>query len=293
MKNNIRAKLSYFDYRGRTLYTPALCANNQLHYDLYNKGLLDGSLVTFNNRPAVVASADVSGIEMKGKPLDVWIAEVQALILAQRGMPLQHGIADRLRESLVSSYLLNSCLCVAEVKTQQGIEYYLVTKSPAVLSVYQSQLAPVTRKKGFDQFQVQCSNRYDELAKGSFSAVRVIRDVDGVHLKSRTLGSRSARHLLPYYAVNNYAAAVVRYFSKQKVKLVFSQNGVIQDLITTFNIHTVADWKGVTVAEAQKAVEADWLNPLSLGYLNLPDLSLRGQFVPVPLLHLHEIEPCV
>jgi hypothetical protein len=211
---------------------------------------------------------------------------MQARFLGQEGIALPASFLTSHGESLNSSYLLNSCLCVAEIKTQRGIEYCFVTKSPEILFAYQSRLATADRKKGVDRFHEQLTTSYGEL-NSAFSAVRLFPDVDGIHLSKQTLGTRSSRHLLPYYAVQNYAAQIVRILNNQKLSLVFDGDGVLHPpLKTTLNADVVAHWLGSTPSVAEVAKWADWCNPSSLGFV-----SHRGKFERVPLLHIKDIKP--
>ncbi|MFI8711980.1 hypothetical protein [Brevibacillus brevis] len=287
MGTDTQNRLSYFDYRGRGFVEHAECANTLLHRDLCNKGYYDNKLVTVNNRPPVFGSTDISGIDWDGAPLDTWMARAQARILSQEGVHIPTGEINRYRESLVSSHLLSSSLCVAEVNTQRGAEYQIVTKSREVLSGLYPALAPSVKKKGLDRYGDRMVTQSEELVRG-FKVVRVFSETDGLHLVKSAIRSKSGLH--PYYAVNNYAKAIVHLLSQQKVVLVFDLDGVVHKIITTLDTGVVAKWMGASVAEAEAAISTDWLCPLSLGYLGMPDLTVPGQFVSVPLLRIHSIK---
>ncbi len=153
------AHLSYFDYRNVPFDLSALCVRNQLHAFLYNRGLNGNApaLVTFNNRPKVVWAADVSELGVEKTPLDTLMGRAEAQILSERGMHISsHDFSGKLREALVSSYLLNSCVCVTNVNTQQhGIQYSMITKSPEIVAALQPRFAPSDKRKGMERFNEQ------------------------------------------------------------------------------------------------------------------------------------------
>jgi hypothetical protein len=282
-----RDPLADFDYRGKYCVREALCANTAVHHMLSNKGLHDGSLITLNHRPATFRSADAGGIAYGNMPLDTAMAHAQASILSQGGLRLPVHVAERYREVLVTSYALSSALCVI----QRGEEFDCVTKSREVLSDLFAETEPSVRKKGLQYYEDRLRTTPEELKSGQFKAVRVLPTDEGYRLEKVTLGSRNAVHLMPYYAVNHYAAALRRMLTGQKVKLVYSQRGAVHKLITTLNPEVVAKWLGGSLTDAEFAVEEDWRSPFSFGYFNLPDLLNEGQFVSVPLLHIHQVKP--
>ncbi|KGP77450.1 MULTISPECIES: hypothetical protein [Paenibacillus] len=96
-------------------------ANNQFYQLLNNKSNNDQMMVTFNRRPQVIGSEDAGMIAVDDSPLDMLMAEVQAVILAQEGVLIPPGISDHMREILVSSYLLHAGLCVVQVNTKHGV----------------------------------------------------------------------------------------------------------------------------------------------------------------------------
>lgn len=116
---NLTAHPTSFAYRGMQVYPPVLCIENAFHSFLHNKGLQGGNplLVTFNNPEPVLGMVDVSGIALKDAPLDTWATRAQALFLEEEGVHMPAGFINRLREPLVSSYLLNSSVCVVQLKT--------------------------------------------------------------------------------------------------------------------------------------------------------------------------------
>lgn len=286
---------SSFAYKGAEVFMPGVCVGNQLHGYLMGKGVELDRIFKFNcpHLYPLIASEAVSSLGLNGYPIDSWIAKWQAVFLAKEGIHLPAGFVNDLRESLVSSYLLSSILCVAEVKSGGQWEYLLVTKSPEILMAHESRLTPATRSKGFDRFTQQLSTSYKELSSGSYATVRMFADVDGIVLSKRTLGTSSSRHLFPYYAVNRFALRFKDILSRQKVRLTYRDaEGLCPPLVTTLNTTVVAAWLGTSPSEAELAKWADWSSSASMGYMSLPDLSQRGQFVSVPILHIEKIERC-
>lgn len=290
MRNGIKGSkdpLVDFDFRGRQCNLSTACCNTWVHHFLAIKGFHDGSLVTLNNRPATFHSADASGISYNNMPLDTALAHAQASILSQEGLRLPTNVVDRHRKVLVSSHALSSSLCVI----QRGEEYDWVTKSQEVLSSIFPDLAPSVRKKGLRYYEDRFATTSEELKSGQFKAVRVSPTDEGYRLGKVTLGSRNAIHLIPYYSVNNYATFIKNLLSSRKVELFFDQQGAVRKLITTLDPEVVAKWLGGSYSDAELALLADWRTPLSFGYFNLPDLLNEGQFVSVPLLHIHRVKP--
>lgn len=295
MDMDISSHPSCFEYRGIDVFLPGACVNNRLHAYLFRLGQQRKRLYKFNcpHPQPMIGSDDVRGISLDGAPLDTWIAKCQALFLAQGGIQLPAGFVNDHRESLVSSYLLGSSLCVAETKSGGLWEYSFVTKSPEILRAHEDQLAPTDRKKGFDRFSEQLSTSYKELSSGSYATVRLFADVDGVRLSKRTLGVSSSRFIFPYYGVNSFAMRLKNALERQKVRLTYRDTGGLRPpLVTTLDTGVVASWLGTTPTKAEMTKWADWSSSASMGYMSLPDLSHRGQFVSVPILHIEKMERC-
>lgn len=284
---------SYFEYRSGLANISALCMENGLHDFLYRRGTLGNSpwLITFNNSAKVMGRVDVSEIPLgDGIPMDTWIVKAQKLFLSEMGIHIAADDIRELRESLLVSYFLFSCVCVAATKTRRGTVYTLVTKNPLIVSALR--LAPADKKKGLKGFDNQFSLSYEELRTGSFQAVTLFRDADGVRLGKLKVSARSARQLVPYYSVSNYASSVVGILSRYRAVLTFrDHDGVQKQMLTTLINDLVADWSGSSVEGAAYLKLADWLDPASLGYMSLPDLSNRGEFVSVPVLGIEDMRP--
>jgi hypothetical protein len=285
---------SFFDYRTGKANMRALCIVNGFHESLYKWGQRghSPSLITFNKPQKVMGQLDVSEIPLDGVPTDTWIVRVQKLFLRERGIHIAAVHMRELRESLVVSYLLRSCVCFVKYKTQRGTGYTLVTKNPLLVSSLA--LAPADIKKGLKGFDTQFGMSYEELRTGSFQAVALSRDVDGVRLGKLKVSARSARHLVPYYSVDNYASRLVDILSRFRVVLTFRDPaGVQKRLLTTLINKVTADWSGSSVESAAYLKWADWNDPTSLGYLSLPNLSKRGEFVSVPILSIEDMKPAI
>ena len=284
--------LSQFEYRRGSVSSVALCVENGLHEFLWNRGTQGNtpSLITFNNPPPVVGKVDVSEIPLDGVPMDTWVVRAQKSFLQEMGVHIAADDIRSLREALTISYLLYSCVCIATSKTQRGTVYVLVTKSPAILSSLN--LAPADRKKGLSGYATQFATSYEEIRSGSFHAVSLFLDIDGVRLGKLKISARSARHLVPYYSADHYASRLVAILSRHKVVLTFRDaEGAQTRLLTTLINEVVADWAITTIAGAEMRKLADWCDPASLGYMSLPDLSKRGRFVSVPILGIEGMQP--
>ncbi|QSO50156.1 hypothetical protein JZ785_14375 [Alicyclobacillus curvatus] len=232
----------------------------------------------------------MSEISLDGVPVDTWIVRAQKSFLQDMGIHIAGDDIRRLREALISSYLLHSGVCVASSKTQRGASYVLVTKNPVIASSLQ--LAPAVRRKGMNAYDTQFAISYEEIRTGSFSAVSLSADLDGVRLGKLKVSARSARDLVPYYSLQNFAASLMNILGRRKVLLTYQDtDGVQKELLTTLINAAVAEWKGTTIEGAESMKIADWRDPASLGYMSLPSLSERGQFVSVPILGIIGMQP--
>lgn len=286
-------RLSQFDFRTGQVDPNELCIQTDLHRFLINRGTQGGSptLITFNNPvPSVIGQVDVSEIELEGVPMNTWIMRAQKSLLQDMGIHIAADDIRSLRESLVTSFLLFSSVCIAASKTQRGTVYVLVTKNPAIISSLN--LAPADKKKGLNGYDTQFALSYEELRSGSYKVVTLYADVDGVRLGKMKVSARSARHLVPYYSLQNYASRLMSILGRQKVILTYRDaEGMQQQLQTTLMNAVVAEWQGTTVEGAQHMKLVSWFDPASLGYMSLPSLSKRGQFVSVPILGIEGMQP--
>ncbi len=285
-----------FRYQGVPIDSNALCAQNSLHAYLFNRGLQNASptLITFNNRPKVAGRVDASELMVDRMPIDTLMARAQAQFLSEQGLRISAAdLSGKLRESLVTSYLLSSSICVASVKAQRGTAYALVTKSPEMVSALRSQFSAADKRKGLDHFNEQFSTTYEELIQGSFSSIRLLGDVDGIHVTKLKVATRSARNLLlPYYSLNNFAARLVEILNSYRVEMTFrNDDGAPVPLLTTLHTGVVAQWLGTSRVGAEYAKWADWSSPVSFGYLSLPSLSRRGEMASVPVLQIESLKP--
>lgn len=284
--------LSDFLYYGVPVEPTALCVQNRLHGFNYRLGTQGKtlSLVTVNNYPPVIGRRDMSEIAVDGRPLDTWVALAQAQILKDIGIELPAGTVSKYHETLRVSYLLSSSVCVVAMQTRNGTQYALVTKCPELISALRPQLCQVDKKKRLDYFSTQFSTTYAEIHSGAFNTVRIFADVDGIRLNKVKIGAKSARHLIPYYSIQNYAAQLVALLSTHRVTLTYRDgDGVSHRFSTTLINPVLAELLDTTINGAESAKWVDWTDALSLGYMSLIDLKSR-QFVSVPILNIENIE---
>ena len=287
---------SQFSYDNRQANPDLLCIENDLHALLYGKGTTQSNspvLVTINNPSRVTGQLDLGEIEVDRFPLDRWMAKAQALFLSERGIRIASAdITNKLREALNTSYILSSSVAVVRVNKQRGVEYVLVTKNPDIVSALRTKLAPADRKKGFDQFQAQFMTSYTEIITGTFQVVRLFADIDGIRLRKMQVSAKGARHAIPYYAVNNYAAKLMGIFSLHQVQLTYrDEQGADVSLKTSLMNDVVAKWLGISTNDVELSKWIDWSDPSSLGYISMPDLTQRGEFVSVPVLNIKSLQP--
>lgn len=282
---------SNFEYRDLLANKRMECIDNALHNYLYGMGVRGGKLIRFNcPYPYLsVGAEDVNGISLDGYPLETWLAKWQAVFLAKSGLVLSTGFIGNHLEFLVSSYCLNTSLCVVEYTSGGQWEYSFVTKSPAVLREHEFQMLSAHRQKWYNSFSDRFLTSIKEL-EGSFSTVSIFSVEGGVSLAKKTIKADSARYLLPYYVVENYSRGLRRVLNRRKVRLTFrGPDGLYPPLVTSLAAEIVAHWLGISLAEAEVAKQAEYYAPFS-GYIALPDLMHPGQFVSVPVLHIEKLE---
>jgi len=285
-------RLADLDYRQYPVMTRALCVGNRLHELLHRHATATSSptLLTFNHPPKVLGQVDASEISLEGKSVDTWMAQAQKRILHDTGIDVAADDHKSLGEALVSSYLLYSCASVAFYKSQRGAGYILVTKNADLVRALS--LSPTFRQKGLKAFETQFSTSYEELRTGSFHALALFTDLDGVRLNKVKVSTRSAKNLVPYYLVQEYASRVVGILRQHQVLLTFrSETGASTQIRTTLIDDIVAKWLASTREEAIFRTAVDWSDPASFGFISLPVLSERGRFVSVPVLGIEQLQP--
>ena len=285
-----------FVYDNRPTNPDQVCIDNNLHALLYGKGSAPSNspvLVTINNPPRVTGQLDISEIEVDRFPLDKWMAKAQALFLSERGIRIAAAdITNKLQAPLITSYMLSSSVAVVRVNKQRGVEYALVTKNPDMIPALRTKLAPADRKKGFDQFQAQFTTSYTEITTGTFQVIRLLADIDGIRLRKMQISAKGARYAIPYYAVNNYAAKLMAIFSRNQVQLTYrDEQGADVSIKTTLKNDVLARWLGTSTNDVELSKWVDWSDPASMGYISMPDLSNRGEFVSVPVLNIKSLQP--
>lgn len=280
------------DYQTRSIDNNTFASNNIFHRYLYNQSFNESVLVTINNRSPVAGSVDIGTLLEDGVSMNIWLAQYQIYYLYKEGIKIPNNLTKNLVERLISSYFLSSCLCVTEVKSKDKTKYQLVTKNAVLLDYLKDKLSPRNKNKDFSSFNEQCSNHYDEFNKGEFSAVHVFFDKDGIKLSKCRVSDRSAKHLIPYYAVNNYAGKLIEQLKKGRIELTYLDEGVPKKIYTTLNTGMLCNWFGFTPSSSEKELLEDWKNPLSFGYLSLPNLNKLGLKETVPILEIINLKEC-
>ncbi|MGO4498597.1 hypothetical protein AB4114_22210 [Paenibacillus sp. 2RAB27] len=289
---DFRSILSALDYRDKRVNLDVLCHENGCHDLLHCKGLQNNpalNLITFNNPRPTVGKMDAGGISIDGYPLDILIAKAQAALLGKRGVFIPEGSINKYREPLISSYLLDSSVSVASTVTRQGTAYILVTKSSDIISAVHDRLSTADKKRGMEHFSTQFATTNAELQAGAFNVTKLFVEQDGIHLSKQKLAARSARYLIPYYSVQNYASRLISILSRCKVSLVYRDDEGVHTIDTSLINEVVAAWRGTTPLGAEVAKWEDWCQPASFGYLSLPRLSNRGEFASVPVVGIEKI----
>lgn len=284
--------LGRLDYRQRPVNLSALCFNNDLHGFLFRRATAQSSptLLTFNHPAEVFGQRDVGDISVEGTPVDTLMVQAQKTILQDAGIYVAADELQGLHQSLVSSYLLYSAASLVGYQSQRGPGYMLVTKNADLVRALN--LSPSFRKKGTKDFESQFFPSYEELRTGSFRAVALFNDVDGVRLSKVKVSARNAKHLVPFYAAQQYAAQMVKILERYTVLLTFrSGTGTSTQIRTTLVDEVVAKWIGGTPEEARRRRAVDWSDPSSFGFLSVPDLTQRGRFISVPVLGIEKLQP--
>jgi phospholipase C len=81
-------------------------------------------------------------------------------------------------------------------------------------------------------------------------------------------------------------------FSRNQVLLIFrDEQGADVNLKTTLINDVLAKWLGTSTNDIELSKWIDWSDPASMGYISMPDLSNRGEFVSVPILNIKSLQP--
>ena len=284
--NQTAAKAQYYRYGGVPV-VPALSVDNGLHSDLYQKGVSAGFLVTMKGQqPPIFRSSDIGEMGHLVDEIAMW----SAAELRHGGLPLPPGIERTMPTSLVNSYFLNSCLMYVEHQTKSGVSSYYATKNDDVVKALSDHIATNEFKK-MKTFGEQWSTSYTELDSQVFQVVKIVPEMGGFVLGKQRLHLNSKGvTMLPVYSIGNYIDKLIYWLSQSKVRIVYTENGVDQSVITSLNASVLGAWLNTHDAATIQQAQENWQNPFNFGVLSLPDLESRQQYVTVPVLGIHRFE---
>ena len=109
--NNI---YDYFRIGGYNI-VPALCVANPFHKEVYDRGITQGQLITFQGTSSrTFRAVDVSSLMMNGRSVLDQLVSVYATELRSTVFPLVAGAERKMPGPLTNAYLLNSALSYVE-----------------------------------------------------------------------------------------------------------------------------------------------------------------------------------
>ncbi|SFL20959.1 hypothetical protein SAMN03159341_10420 [Paenibacillus sp. 1_12] len=207
---------------------------------------------------------------------------VQAEIMCRHGIVLSDHVVRTKASNLRQLYLLSSSICVAEVT---GKIFVQVTKSREVLLALFKNLVPHRRLGGIHAYLDYIRPSYEELEHGSYRVVVITKTDQGYDLEMKQLGKRSSASLIPYYVLDAFASRLVNHLKSRYVTLSYQQNGIVKQLLTTFDPVKYCHYLNVSLEEGEQILARDWHDADTLGYLSFIDHLHPNRMVSVPIIH--------
>ncbi|HWO97222.1 MAG TPA: hypothetical protein VNM45_13000 [Bacillus sp. (in: firmicutes)] len=276
----------YFRYLNKSI-GEYLFASNSFHLEMCKKGMQDGSLITFGQKPFTFHSISVREMIAEYGTVDENISRFSAEELRNSGLALQLGVERKYKNSLIYSYILNSCLCYVErVRRNGSKDCFYATKN---MSVYAG--LEIQEETKIDRLQKQFTTTYAEISSGIFEVVGLTPDRDGVQLSKQRLNINSKDTvIIPVYSIAFYIDYLLCILGKHQVMVTFIENGVEQKLFTSLSHEALAKWMHTNDDKEIEKVQDSWNNPFVFGELILPDLFRSNEFVAVRVLGITSIQ---
>ncbi|EKN71018.1 hypothetical protein P9E76_21800 [Schinkia azotoformans] len=288
-ENRKKRQHQYFQYSPCSI-APALCSNNPFHRDMHDRSA-KGLLTTFGSESLpTFRSVHISEIVTECGTLDEAVAFYNVEELRQMGLPLPLGFEKKYKDSLISSYNLNSSLCYVETSTRNGKTSFFATKNLGIIHALANDLAETEKRKKVDSFIEQISTSHFELTSGIFEVVKLVNDNGGLKLQKCRINSRKdGTVIIPMYIIGNYIDRVIRFLGSHRVVMTYLVEGEEYPLVTSLREDILAKWINTNNAYQVKRIQDSWQNPFVFNELILPDLTRSNEFVTVHVLDIISI----
>lgn len=283
---------NHYGYINRPI-TPALTAHNGCHQDLYQKGVSQRVLINYLKPTDTFRSVSISDIVTDRGRMDRDISYASMHQLVDLGLQLPPDSFNRLSVPLITSYLLNSSLCYVESLTRDGRrKTYFTTKNYSVVNALADKLVlgeNISKLKGY---QAQLNTSVTEVYDGTFDAVILAPEVDGLKISKGKINSNNKTTFIStMYSVGNWNDSIIRYLARTKVKIFYWEDGEQKVLLTSLLPQMIASWLGTNNKAAVLKVIEETQDAYCLGNIILPDFNHRGEFVTVPIINISSIQP--
>lgn len=289
-----RAQFEQYSAYAHRPITPALFAQNGIHVDLYKRGQSQGVLINYFGSADTFRAIDISEIRLdNGHDLDYAIAYASMQELNATGLQLAPDTFKRKKDSLITSYLMNSSLCYVEVVTRYGIrKTFFATKNYEIIAALADRLAPGEKIKRVRDFQAQLNPSVPEILSGYFDAISLTPDIGGLKIGKVKININNKHTFIStMYSIGNWNDSIIEFLSNHKVRITYLEDAEVKVLFTSLVPRLTAEWLGTHHKAAVQKVLAESQDNYCLGNIILPDYRKRGEFVTVPILNITNIQP--
>lgn len=281
----------YFQYLNSPIVSP-LCADNEFHHDMYNRGAKDGFLITYADQPQqTFRSVDMSEMVTEcGKLID-GLALYSAEELRQSGLPLPKGVEHQFKGSLINSYILNSSLAYIETIGKNGKSSFYATKHLGVVQALSNDLAETEKRKKMDSFYEQFTTTFTQLSSNIFEVIKLENDRGGLKLsKHRVNFNAKGTVIMPLYSIGNYIDKLIALIGNHRVMITYLKDNTEYKLVTSLRSDAIAKWLKTNSPNAIHKVQGSWQNPFAFGEVILPNLMVSDQYVTIQVLDITSIQ---
>lgn len=281
----------YFRVGGNGV-VPALCVANPFHKEMYDRGVKEGYLITFQGRKTkTFRVVDISKIMMNGRSVLDLLVTVYAEELRSTEFPLVAGAERKIPGSLTNAYLLNSTLCYVEIEDKNGVSGFFVTKSPLIYQAMSDYRTVASKRQKPNSFYDQLSVSYAELNSNVFDVLKFSVDRDGYKVTKYKLNlTRSNVTILPMYSIAAFIDAIIAGLMNHRVLITYLDGNAESKLMTSLRTDVLAHWLRTCDPKVVQQAQNGWQNPFLFGELTFPDLKSSYQHVTLQAMKIKDIQ---
>ena len=286
--NNI---YDYFRIGGYNI-VPALCVANPFHKEVYDRGITQGQLITFQGTSSrTFRAVDVSSLMMNGRSVLDQLVSVYATELRSTVFPLVAGAERKMPGPLTNAYLLNSALSYVEIEDKNGVSGFFATKSHMIYEAMSDYRTVASRRQKPNSFYDQLNLAYAELNSNIFDVLKVTGDRDGYKVSKYKLNlNKPGITILPMYCIANYIDAIIAKLMNHRALITYLDGRVESKLMTSLRTDVLAYWLGTSDPGVVLQAQNVWQNPFLFGELTFPDLKSPYQYVTLQALKIKDIQ---